>query len=236
MPTNTWNLTNAQSNHSIHAVFGPASFTVTATATAGGDISPSGGVVVAYGSNITFNITTNFEFGISDIEVDSTPQGTTNDIWTFTNVTSDHTIHAIFGSLGTVITTNGTPSDWLDVFGLMDYEQDDVSDPDGDGMATYLEYRAGTDPTNNADRVEMSFSIVDGKFIVTFQGILATGPGYTDADKDDRLYLLEYCTNLAIYTWYPVPSYTNVLGQDQPISSTNALLPRKFFRLKAWLE
>jgi len=48
------------------------------------------------------------------------------------------------------ITTNGTPTSWLDAHGLIEstYEAADWSDTDNDGMVAWKEYRAGTLPTN----------------------------------------------------------------------------------------
>ena len=43
------------------------------------------------------------------------------------------------------------PKLWLDQYGLTNYSADDaVADLDGDGLAVWQEYTAGTDPTNSA--------------------------------------------------------------------------------------
>ncbi|MEI8196673.1 MAG: hypothetical protein WCI73_12245 [Phycisphaerae bacterium] len=47
-------------------------------------------------------------------------------------------------------TTNGTPYSWLDQYGLTNYVTDAVLDQDNDGLLTWQEYIAGTDPTNSA--------------------------------------------------------------------------------------
>jgi hypothetical protein len=51
-------------------------------------------------------------------------------------------------SAGSGFTAHGTPHVWLDSYGLTNYEVDDTSDPDHDGMLTWQEYIAGTNPTN----------------------------------------------------------------------------------------
>ena len=88
--------------HSINASSGP-----------GGIISPSGTIAVNYGDSKTFTITPNQGYKIKDLLVDGTSVGTVS-TYTFTNVTSDHTIQASFEQLTFKITsssgTNGTIS------------------------------------------------------------------------------------------------------------------------------
>src|SRR5262249_35991184 len=50
-------------------------FTIAASAGAGGSISPSGSVTVPMNGNQTFNITPNAGFGISDVQVDGSSVG-----------------------------------------------------------------------------------------------------------------------------------------------------------------
>ncbi|MCX6801141.1 MAG: HYR domain-containing protein [Candidatus Diapherotrites archaeon] len=69
--------------------------TITASADAGGTISPSGAVSVADGTSKTFTITPTSGNVVSDVLVDSASQGRSNS-YTFTNVTTDHTIAASF--------------------------------------------------------------------------------------------------------------------------------------------
>ncbi len=70
---------------------------ITATATVGGTISPSGEVTVNDGANQTFTITaqTAANYCIADVKIDGVSQGPTSTV-TFTNVTDDHTISAVF--------------------------------------------------------------------------------------------------------------------------------------------
>jgi len=77
-------------------------FTITATADQGGTISPSGSVSVVSGSSQTFTITPNVGYKIKDVKVDGTSVGTVN-TYTFTNVTSNHTIEAVFVKQSTQI-------------------------------------------------------------------------------------------------------------------------------------
>ena len=70
-------------------------YTITASAGAGGTISPSGSVVVSSGASQTFTITANSGYVISGVSVDGVAQGAIGS-YTFTNVTSNHTISATF--------------------------------------------------------------------------------------------------------------------------------------------
>ncbi|MHA2052086.1 MAG: DUF2341 domain-containing protein [Candidatus Kariarchaeaceae archaeon] len=70
-------------------------FYITATAGSGGSISPQGLVSVEDGTNKTFYITHDDGYEISEILVDSAPQGVIT-YYTFTNVVANHTIEAQF--------------------------------------------------------------------------------------------------------------------------------------------
>ncbi|MFA6765412.1 MAG: hypothetical protein WCR75_12280, partial [Sphaerochaetaceae bacterium] len=70
-------------------------YTITASHTEGGIISPSGVVLVTHGASQTFLIQPEEDYFISDVLVDSDSVGP-RDTYIFENVTSNHTIHAIF--------------------------------------------------------------------------------------------------------------------------------------------
>ena len=73
----------------------PAIYTITATAGAGGSISPSGAVNVTGGTDQAFTITPDSGCHVADVLVDSVSVGAVTE-YTFTNVTDDHTIAATF--------------------------------------------------------------------------------------------------------------------------------------------
>ncbi len=75
-------------------------FTISATAGAGGTIEPSGDVVVDYGDDQTFAITPDAGYEIADVLVDGASVGAVSSPL-FVNVTTDHTISATFASLAT---------------------------------------------------------------------------------------------------------------------------------------
>ena len=70
-------------------------YVITPTAGAGGSITPDTPQTVSYGGSITFTIAPNVGYHIADVGVDGVSQGALES-HTFTNVTADHTITAVF--------------------------------------------------------------------------------------------------------------------------------------------
>jgi len=86
-----------EKNKTVGATFAANEYKIIATAGNGGNISPSGSVIVNHGENKTFTITPNEGYSIEDLIVDGQSVGPDNS-YTFNNVTAEHTIHAIFSS------------------------------------------------------------------------------------------------------------------------------------------
>ncbi len=81
-------------------------YTITATAGTGGTIAPIGAVKVVRYEDITFKILPNAGYRIVDVLVDGVSQGDIG-IYTFTEVTANHTIAATFtGGTSYTITAN----------------------------------------------------------------------------------------------------------------------------------
>jgi len=80
---------------SVNAVFNFKTYTITASAGAGGSISPSGSVFANYGVSRLFTITANSGYSISNVFVDGISVGALNS-YTFSNITANHTISATF--------------------------------------------------------------------------------------------------------------------------------------------
>ena len=97
----TYTFTNVTASHTIEASFAINQHTITATAGSNGTITPSGSVTVDDGGSWTFTITPNTGYRISDVEVDGGVLGVTRS-YTFSNVTSDHTISATFKEIQVV--------------------------------------------------------------------------------------------------------------------------------------
>ncbi|MEW6758486.1 MAG: PKD domain-containing protein, partial [Acidobacteriota bacterium] len=86
---------NVQASHTIEVRFARTAYTIRATATAGGTISPSGNVTVFEGDDKTFTITPNPGFVTADVQIDGVSIGPIL-THTFLNVNRNYTIHAVF--------------------------------------------------------------------------------------------------------------------------------------------
>ena len=99
---------NVMSDHDIHATFESdqtiVTHTITASCEANGSISPAGLSNVISGSDITFNIAPIANYHINDVQVDGVSVGALS-AYTFSNVTTDHTITAFFNIKAYIITT-----------------------------------------------------------------------------------------------------------------------------------
>ena len=89
-----------------------APVTITATAGENGSITPSGEIEVFYGSNKEFAITPAEGYRIASVIVDAATENEANvtenivdDVYTFVNVTADHTINATFELIPTYTIT-----------------------------------------------------------------------------------------------------------------------------------
>ncbi|KMQ51321.1 chitinase, GH19 family [Chitinispirillum alkaliphilum] len=76
----------------------PTNYTITATASANGTISPSGSVTVAQGDSRTFTVAANSGYEISDVTVNGSSVGAVES-YTFTNVNGNGSISATFSPI-----------------------------------------------------------------------------------------------------------------------------------------
>ncbi len=82
-------------------------FTITASAGAGGSITPTGSVAVAQGANQTFSITPSAGYAVTSVTVDGSSVGAVTS-YTFSNVQANHTIAAAFSATSTNFTITAT--------------------------------------------------------------------------------------------------------------------------------
>lgn len=87
--------------HSISASFVKKQFNITASAGAGGSISPNGTSTVSYGDSKTFTITPTQGYKVKSVVVDGTNKGELT-TYTFNNVKGTHTISVTFEPSGKV--------------------------------------------------------------------------------------------------------------------------------------
>jgi hypothetical protein len=78
----------------------------------------------------------------------------TNLLFWWSNLVASATVHVFFAAN---VTTNGTPEFWLAGYGLTGgtFQAEDDADQDADGMRTWEEFVADTDPTNGASRLRI---------------------------------------------------------------------------------
>jgi len=91
----TYTFQNVTGDHTIEAQFSLDNYQITASAGYGGSISPAGTIAVDCGSSVTYTITPESNFIISDVLVDGNSVGAVS-TYTFDNVTANHTIEASF--------------------------------------------------------------------------------------------------------------------------------------------
>ncbi len=89
---------NVVQDHAIEASFSALMHVITASAGLNGSISPSGQIAVAHGASQSFQMAANPGFATADVLVDNLSVGPTG-TYTFTTVTADHAISAVFAAL-----------------------------------------------------------------------------------------------------------------------------------------
>src|SRR5439155_4294683 len=104
-PVTTYAFSNVIANHTIAASFALDSKMITASASTGGSISPSGAVSVNCGTNKTFTVSANHCYHIADVLVDGASVGVATS-YTFNNVTANHTIATSLALDGETITAS----------------------------------------------------------------------------------------------------------------------------------
>ena len=91
----SYTFSNVRAAHTIQAIFYKSSYNITASAGAGGTITPSGTKSVAHNGNQSYSITPNSGYQVSRVLVDGTDVGAVS-TYRFTSITDDHTIQAEF--------------------------------------------------------------------------------------------------------------------------------------------
>jgi concanavalin A-like lectin/glucanase superfamily protein/List-Bact-rpt repeat protein/fibronectin type III domain protein len=94
-------------NHTIAASFSLKTFTISATAGAGGTVSPAGATPVNCGANQSYTITPDAGYHIADVLVDGVTAGAVAS-YTFTGVAANHTIAASFALNPDALAFTGT--------------------------------------------------------------------------------------------------------------------------------
>ena len=166
---------------------------ITVTWTGHGRVSPSGGVVVTAGTTTNFVATADLYCYVSGIQTNGSAVGaagigSSEVVWTWTNVQASGEFHADFAPH----MTGGVALAWLAGYGLTNFSEGTLNgDPDGDGMSTRAEYEAGTNPTNGASR--LAFDAVqlwdDGRLILQWPAAGQQRYAVYDSARPDGTFL-----------------------------------------------
>jgi hypothetical protein len=105
--TTSYTFVNVSANHTIRAVFAIDQFAISATATTGGTITPSGTVNVIYGMSQAFTFSASVHYQLDSVVVDGVKVDSTSS-YTFDNVTAPHTIQVILSPVVMSVRSNGT--------------------------------------------------------------------------------------------------------------------------------
>ncbi len=124
-PMTDYTFTDVQANHSIVATFVIDTLTISASASANGEISPSGNLTAIYGTDLSFTMTPTGEGYLVDLFVDGQSVGQQSS-YTFTNITANHTIFALFND-STFVPTQQYSADIM-FLQTTDLDQDNYTD------------------------------------------------------------------------------------------------------------
>lgn len=96
-PVSSYTFSNLTVDHTIEAAFTATTYAITATSSAGGNITPAGMQTVAYAASQSYTMTADPGHYIADVRVDGQSVGTVS-TYLFNNITSNHTIEAVFSN------------------------------------------------------------------------------------------------------------------------------------------
>jgi CSLREA domain-containing protein len=100
-----YTFTNVTADHTIAAAFAIDTFVITPTAGAGGSITPGTPQTVPYSGTQMFTITPDVGYHVVGVYVDGTSVSIAS-VYTFTNVTANHTLSAMFALDAYTLTVN----------------------------------------------------------------------------------------------------------------------------------
>lgn len=134
-PVESYVFSNVTGDHTIAASFTKDVFTITASASEGGSISPTGIISTSAGNSQTFQVAAAQGYKIEDVTVDGVSVGAVSS-YTFTMVDGDHTIDAVFKSANQAPVADAGPDQVVDEQTLVTLNGLNSIDAD-DGIATF---------------------------------------------------------------------------------------------------
>ncbi len=209
--------------------------TLTANGGIGGAVSPTSTNVLA-GNSATFVITASNYYRIASLTTNgaavtgmSFDNGSTSTNFTWSNVQTSGVLAVTFTQQVVTVSSNcpvAVPYSWMAQQGVTsNQDAAAVLDPDVDGMKTWQEYIADTNPTNAASRLAVtSLTIVTNQVRLVW-----TGGSSAWQSVEYRNSLMDTNGWRAIYTNTPPTPITNILFDTSAGSATS-----RFYRIKAW--
>ena len=188
---------NITEDLTVTATFSVDTYTITASAGQGGSISPEGDITLDYGSTQVFTIEADEGYQTDDVLVDDESVGAV-DSYTFENVQSNHSIHAIFSEETFEVTFRtdiGTALEYLEGFENFDPEEHSIYIT-GDMFAWE---EPGTDPeqvmeaSDNEYIYQATFNLAPGTYAYKYFSD-AIGEGWDGGEwtaGDDREIIVE---------------------------------------------
>lgn len=226
----------ASGNFTLHNLAVTSSkpfYTLTTTSTGyGGTVLPNGSTIVAPGSTNTFSLVASNWYHVASVVVDGINIGAPAS-YTFTNVQADHSLIANYSA---DLAAHNTPKWWLylmDPDWSTNFDDAALGDQDGDGVPTWQEFIAGTDPLSASSALSLTIAMNNGYAFVTLPTIPTT-PQY----EAQRYYSLETTADPGSPTsWTGIPGLTNILATGQPVTYTNPVPGEPlYFRALVWLQ
>lgn len=221
------NSAGTSSNSAIRAANLPAYSVITASASPGGRVVPSGPVIVYPGWSAVFTATASNYYEIAEIRTNdgivSGAAGLASYTQRWDEVTADGQVLATFRAR---TATNGVPLLWLAQYYTVTTNGDELalSDGDADGLFAWEEYVAGTVPTNFASCL---------RFLQREEDAVAEGYVLRWSSSLDRLYTLLYTSNPVI-GWTIDPGCVDIPGTGSDLFYTSSLpqqMPCGLYRL-----
>jgi hypothetical protein len=131
----TYTFPEVTTNHAIEAVFVADTYTIDASSSEGGSISPSGRISVVGDSEKIFTVTADDGYEIDDLIVDGVSMGE-QESYTFTRINADHSIIANFRAVNQLPTADAGPDQVVDEQALVSLNGLNSKDLD-DGIAIF---------------------------------------------------------------------------------------------------
>jgi hypothetical protein len=201
----------------ISSTFTLKTYAITASAEVGGSISPSGSVPVNYGGSKTFTITPNTGYHVTSVVVDGSSVGAVQS-YTFSNVTSNHTIGATFAadnsSQETIIDNRDAATShtgtWSTSNGSNSYGVDSVFGRNGSTFTWYF-----TPPQSGNYEISIWWTYRDSRS--TSVPVDIEYPGGTD-----RIFINQKQT---LSDWYVLGTYAFQAGVSYKVTITAQPIP-----------